>query len=164
MSASQTRLILLPPCLVWVLNSQGIICVCIYFSLQAQNDKNVAFVICTSQNWHVCWCHMHQRQATSTFWTFVSPSLGGWAPAADVVALWRFRKQRADLRRSAASWKPLWGPGQNGSCALMLITTWEHQLSEMAGQTQKKHTRDAVTHTQTHKHTLRIASAALTVS
>lgn len=111
------------------------------------------YLICTSQNWHVCGCDMHQHQAIATFWTFVSSSLGGSVPAAELVTLWRLRSQReADLRESAASWNPLrarrkWYP------ALQLITTWEQHLSEMAGQTHTKHTRDAVTHTR-HTNTL----------
>lgn len=80
--------------------------------------------------------------------------LSGWiVPAAELVTLWRLRSQReADLRESTASWNPLrarrkWYP------ALQLITTWEQHLSEMAGQTHTKHTRDAVTHTR-HTNTL----------
>lgn len=118
-----------------------------------ENDKMLPpCMICTSQNWHLCSCDMHQHQATSTFWTFVSSSLGGWVPAAELVTLWRSRNQReADLRKSAASWNPLWMPVEMVP-ALQLITKsiiyqrWQGRL------TKKKNTRDAGSHTDTQTH------------
>lgn len=94
-----------------------IICAYLYFIRHTQTDKMLpTYMICTSQNWHVCGCDMHQHEATSTFWTFVSSSLGGSVPAAELLTLWSFSNQReADLRTSAASWNPLWGPRENGS-------------------------------------------------
>lgn len=99
----------------------------------------------------VCDCDMHQHQATSPSQTVVSSSLGGSVPAAELVTLWRFRNQREDdLRKSVASWNPLRGPGENGSCAPWLITTREHHLSDVAAQAHGH--RHGYTHAHTHTH------------
>lgn len=108
-------------------------------------------MICTRQNWHVCVCDMHQHEATSTFWTFVSSSLGGWVPAAELLTLWSFSNQReADLRTSAASWNPLWGPRENGSpCTAAHYHTRASFIGDGRADTQKTHTWCGHTHRHT---------------
>lgn len=144
-----------------------IICVCLYFICHTQTDKMLpTYMICTSQNWHVCGCDMHQHEATSTFWTFVSSSLGGSVPAAELLTLWSFSNQKeADLRTSAASRNPLWGPRENGSpCTAAHYHTRASFIGDGRAHRHTENTHVMRSHTQTHKHTLSIASAALTVS